>query len=290
MELSNLNAFVAVAEKLSFSAAAESLYLTQPAISKRIASLESELNAKLFDRIGRRIKITPAGEALLPTARRIIRDLKESTQIISALSGQISGRLSIGTSHHVGLHRLPPVLKQFTQAHPEVELDLRFMDSEQACFAVERGELELAVVTLPETSAAPLETQVIWPDPLDIVAAADHPLANSKRISIEKLADHPAIFPGIATFTRRILEAAIQPYGLKLNVSMETNYLETIKMLVSIGLGWSVLPRSMTDKEMVSVNVKGIKIQRQLGTVQHKSHTLTTAGRRFLEFINNYQH
>ena len=109
-----LKAFVMVAEHRSFSMAAEKLFITQPAISKRIAGLEQELNCQLFDRIGRNVVLTEAGIALLPRANNILRQVEETRRAMTNLSGEVSGALSMGTSHHVGLHRLPIVLRQFT--------------------------------------------------------------------------------------------------------------------------------------------------------------------------------
>ena len=140
MDFSALEAFVTVAEQGSFSRAAEALHLTQPAISKRVAALESELDARLFDRIGRKVNLTEAGDALLSNARRILQELEESRRVIANLSTEVRGRLSLATSHHAGLHRLPPVLRIYTKQYPQVELDLHFMDSESACSAVEHGD------------------------------------------------------------------------------------------------------------------------------------------------------
>ena len=113
MDIHALQAFTAVAETGSFSRAAELLFLTQPAVSKRIAGLEQEFDRRLFDRVGRRVDLTEAGHALLPHAQRILREVEESRQAIASLGGRIGGRLAIGTSHHMGLHRLPPVLRSF---------------------------------------------------------------------------------------------------------------------------------------------------------------------------------
>ena len=166
MNIPSLKAFVAIAETGSFSRAAEQLFITQPAISKRLSSLEDELSEKLCDRFGRQVKLTPAGETLLPYARRILRDVLLSKEALSGLDSEIAGHLSIGTSHHIGLHHLPPVLREFSQNFSKVELDLHFMDSEDACKEVEKGELELAVVTLPTHPEKKLNAARIWPDPL----------------------------------------------------------------------------------------------------------------------------
>ena len=287
MDIAALKAFTAVADAGSFSIAAEHLFLTQPAISKRIASLESELDAKLFDRIGRTITLTEAGRALLPRARNILVELEDSVRAISNLTGEVHGTLRFATSHHIGLHRLPPALKRFTQEHPQVRLDIRFMDSEAACRAVLAGDLELGIVTLPPDPINELETEIIWSDPLSIVINKNHPLATHKSIKLEQLTNTPAILPAHGTYTRELLEQAFAPQGLTLKTGMTTNYLETIKMMVSVGLGWSVLPKTMLSEEIVTLDIKGIKISRQLGFVFHPSHTLSNAAKAIIETLRS---
>jgi len=277
MDISALQAFLAVAETSSFSLAAEKLFLTQPAVSKRIAALEQELGTALFDRIGRQIGLTEAGRALLPRARRILDELEDSRRAIANLSGRIAGRLSFATSHHIGLHRLPPVLREFHQRYPEVELDIQFMDSEAACQAVLHGELELGIVTLPTLTPPNLETRLLWNDPLAVVVATGHPLATGKNTAVAELAQWPAILPAQGTYTREIVEATFARAGLVPQVSMATNYLETIKMLVAVGLGWSVLPHTMLDGEVQALQLRGFSPQRSLGVVYHRARSRSNA-------------
>jgi len=279
MDIPNLNAFVAVADSGSFSEAADQLYLTQPAVSKRVSALEIELDIQLFDRIGRKVTLTEAGTALLSRARTIIQQVEDSKRAIQNLSGHIAGKLSIGTSHHIGLHRLPPVLRAFTSKYPEVELDLHFMDSEEACHAIEHGDLELGIVTLPLEPAKVLHTHEVWPDPLDIVVNQSHPLTQLKKITPKQLAQYSAILPTRGTYTRQIFEQTMRKHKLELKVGLSTNYLETIKMMVSVGLGWSVLPRSMITKELKTLHIDGINLERKLGIVWHSGHTLSNAAK-----------
>ncbi len=289
MDFPSLKAFVTVADSGSFSQAAERLFITQPAISKRVASLETDLGVALFDRIGRGIQLTEAGERFLISARRILDDIAVSREEVHSLSAAVSGRLRLATSHHVGIHRLPPILKSFTQAHPDVELDLLFMDSELACEGVAQGNIELAVVTLPDNLHSNLATQLVWPDPLGIVCARDHPLAmtgsKSRPITAVELTAHNAVLPARGTVTRDILLRALQPFHVTVETSLETNYLETIKMMVSVGLGWSALPVNMLDKDIVHVPVKNLTMQRQLGSVQLKGKTLSRAASAFLQML-----
>ena len=286
MDTASLNTFITAAETESFSLTAERLYLTQPAVSKRIAALEDELGARLFDRIGRRVSLTEAGRALLGRAKIILQDIEDSRRLISNLTGTVAGRLSIGTSHHIGLHRLPPVLRHYSAKYPEVELDLHFMDSEAACRAVLAGDLELGIVTLPPQPLAELTSEEIWPDPLVIVVGRDHPLSSEGQVKLAQLTDFPAILPAQGTYTRELLETCFAPSGLRLKVGMTTNYLETIKMMVSVGLGWSVLPVSMMSEELLPLAVDGIELARQLGVVRHRARTLSNAAHAMLDILH----
>lgn len=286
MDIAALQAFLAVAETGSFSRAAERIFLTQPAISKRIAALEQSLDTPLFDRIGRKVQLTEAGRALLERTRAIMNELDDVKRSLANLSGEIRGALSLATSHHIGLHRIPQVLKQFHARYPAVRLDLRFMDSEQACHAVVRGELELAIVTLPPEPIANLRVERIWNDPLDVVVAATHPLGDKRSATIAALLEHPAILPGPGTYTREIILNALGNARDKVRVDMTTNYLEVLKMLASIGLGWTALPRTMIDGELKVVHIKNMKtIQRELGIVTHAKRTLSNAGEAIARMI-----
>lgn len=288
MDFSAYKAFIAVAENGTFSKAADLLYITQPAVSKRIALLEEQLGSKLFDRIGKRVMLNEAGRALLPIAERIMQDIRESQRVIDNLSGQVSGHLSLVTSHHIGLRRLPDILKQYAEEFPQVRLDLAFTDSENACSKIEKGSYELGVVTLPLSKSKRLKLTPLWSDPLTIAVALDHPLvkiANNQAITLNQLAKHSAILPAIGTYTRTVIEKPIVQKHGALDVILETNYLETIRMMVTIGLGWSALPRTMLDKTLVEIKVKGLNIERTLGIVQHAERSLSNAGKAFIKAL-----
>lgn len=322
MNLEGLNAFLAVAETGSFTGAGERLFLTQPAISKRIAQLEGDLDTRLFDRIGREVRLTQSGDALLPRARAILLTLEDTRRALHNLSGGIDGRLSFGTSHHIGLHRLPPLLREFSSRYPKVQLDIRFLDSEEAWDDIVAGEIELGIVTLPPKSvpprstppknmplkntqaivmpasgaqaknttplerSSPLRAEHIWNDPLAVVAAPAHPLTGLHAVTLRALSQHNAILPSSVTFTRRIVDAAFAAKGLPTPVSISTNYLETIKMMVAVGLGWSVLPSSMIDAQIVQLPVSELQVQRELGVVYHPGRTLSNAARAMLDMLN----
>jgi DNA-binding transcriptional LysR family regulator len=286
MDIQNIKAFLMVAETGSFSRAAEKLFITQPAISKRIATLEDSLDCQLFDRLGKNVQLTQAGKALIPSYRRVLTEIDESKRIISTLRAEVSGHLIFGTSHHIGLHRLPPILKQFTSQYPEVELDIQFMDSEQAAAFILKGDIELALITLPDHIEPPLTTIPIWTDILQCVVASDHVLAKQKTVNVKQLSEHGVLLQAQSTHTRDIIDQALK-LSADIKIVMESNYLETIKAMIQNGLGWGVLPESMIDNSLQVLKIKGVKMQRHLGVLLHASRTLSSPANALLETLKS---
>ena len=286
MDIQNIRAFLMVAESRSFSRAAEKLFISQPAISKRISTLEFALDCQLFDRLGKNIQLTQAGEALIPSYQRILAELDETERIISTLRTQVSGQLKFGTSHHIGLHRLPPVLRQYSDRFPEVELDIQFMDSEQAAALILKGNIELALITLPDTIRKPLTTIPVWADPMKCVVAKDHILAKQKRVSRKQLTSHGVLIQSHSTHTRDIIDLALK-LDANNKVIMESNYLETIKAMIQNGLGWGVLPESMIDDSLHKLKITGLKMERHLGILLHASRTLSSPANALIETLKN---
>ena len=286
MDIQNIRAFLMVAEMRSFSRAAEKLFITQPAISKRISTLEFALDCQLFDRLGKSVQLTQAGEALIPSYQRIISELDETQRIISNLRTQVSGHLKFGTSHHIGLHRLPPVLRQYTRQYPDVELDIQFMDSEQAAALILKGSIELALITLPDRIEEPLTTIPVWSDPMECVVARDHVLAVSETATRAQLIEHGVLIQSHSTHTRNIIDTALN-LDKDIKIIMESNYLETIKAMIQNGLGWGVLPESMIDDSLHRLKIKGVKMERHLGVLLHASRTLSSPVNALLETLKN---
>lgn len=285
MDTQLLEAFLAVAETGSFSLAADKVHLTQPAISKRVAQLESQLETRLFDRIARTTTLTEAGRALLPRAERILQELTETRQAIRDLSGDVAGRLRLAISHHIGLHRLPALLKDFAGRYAEVTVDVEFMDSEVAYEAILHGKFEVAVITLSPEQHPRIVANTVWSDPLLLVVSADHPLSFSASVRLPELCQYPAILPGENTYTGRMIKQAFTRKGINLQASMATNYLETIKMLVSVGLGWSMLPTTMMDASIAQLHCPGMHLSRKLGYIHHREKTLSNAARAFIQLL-----
>lgn len=282
MDTQALKAFIAVVEAGSFSAAADSLHITQPAVTKRIQGLESQLGTPLFDRFQRRIVLTEAGRVLLPHAQAALQQLGRAELEIQNLSGKVGGPLALATSHHIGLHRLPTVLRHYTRLFPDVDLQLHFMESEKAYEAVLTGDVELAFATLSPEAQASIESAPIWEDRLTFVVAPNHPLRNLCSPELEDLVAYSAILPAPFTHTYRIVKRLFTERDIPLTAVMPTNYLETIKMMVSVGMGWSVLPESMLDNSLCALQL-GVSLRRSLGVIYHRNRILSNAAQAIVQ-------
>ena len=285
MNISDLTAFVEVAKTGSYSTAANNLYLTQPAVSKRVAKLEEQLGAKLVQRLGKKMILTAAGRTLLSHAEKLFVDIKSAEKAVKEISEGISGDLRLATSHHIGLHRLPSYLKHFADENPAVKLNLEFTDSEKSYDMVASGTVELAIVTLAPNAPAMFNEQSLWRDPLVFACAVDHPLAHLKTLSLHNLADHPCVLPGLDTYTGRIVKRLFEQHSLRLNASMATNYLETIKMLASVGFGWTVLPKTMLGDQLIELSVAEVNMSRSLGVVSLNQADLSKPAQRFIHTL-----
>ena len=285
MDTQQLQAFITIAELNSFSKAAQQLHLTQPAVSKRIANLEDNLGCKLLDRIGRSIRLTEAGSALLPRAKKILNEFNDTRNAISNLSGNVQGSLKLATSHHIGLHHLPNILRRYTEQFPNVDLELEFLDSDKAYEAIQQGKIELAIITLSTQKHQSINTLPLWHDQLNFVCSVNHPLAREKNPSLHDLAKYPAILPDASTTTTQLVQTLMNKANTELKLSMPTNYLETIKMMISIGLGWSALPSTLIDDQLVTLNLKDATLSRTLGCITNQRHSLSNAAQAFIRLI-----
>ncbi|BCU65953.1 hypothetical protein F941_00395 [Acinetobacter bouvetii DSM 14964 = CIP 107468] len=276
MNLAAFEAFVKVMETGSISLAADQLFITQPAVTKRIHSLEEYFGVKLFESAGRGVQPTHASHSLLPKVKSWLNELGDIHNTLSHEQGQVQGKLKIGTSHHIGLHHLPSHLRNYVQQFPEVTLDVHFVDSEQAHEQVLAGDLELAFLTLPPQLDERLKYVTIWNDPLVFAASPFHPLAQKQNLSLEDLIQYPSLLPASQTYTSQITLAEFEKQGVKPKITMSNNPLESIRMLVSIGLGWSVLPKTLLNQDLKQLDIP-LEMNRQLGMVWHPARTQSKA-------------
>ena len=281
MRIDALQAFVAIAETGSFNEAAARLHLSQPGISKRVAALEARLGYRLLDRVARGVSLTEAGRAYLPYARETLAALADGDRALANLNTRIEGELSIALSHHVAMHRMPPVLRAYIADFPAVDPQIVFEDSEAACERVVAGTSELAVITLPRIDHPRLVTTPIWHDPLGIYVSPEHELANGRALSVDELARVPAVLPPVESHTYAILRDAFAARQATPQARMTSHSLETLAMLAGVGLGWTILPKAMPHG-LYEPRVPDLVMSRTLGVVRHPQRHLSNAARALL--------
>lgn len=289
MDFYQLSYFKKVCEMQSLSRAAELLRITQPAVSKQIKALEEELGEKLFDRIGRKVFLTRAGDVLYGHADRILRSVQEAKTAVSDMASECAGELIIGTSDHISIHRLPGVLKACLNAFPRIDLKLRCHRSETILDMVAKNQVDLGVITLQKTSTH-IISRTIWQDPMSLIVPAGHPLASVRRIRLKDIIPYGLILTEAGTETRKMIDAVFAGKRLTPNVAMEVAYIETIKSLVKTGLGIAFLPDKAVEAELqsrtlVCLPIADASISRNLGAVYLKDKFLSRPAVEFLRLL-----
>lgn len=252
MELRYLKYFLAVAETGSFTRAAADCFVAQSALSQQVARLEGEVGARLFHRTSRSVRLTAAGELLVPLARRILAEVDDARAELDALTGLRRGRLRLGLIQTAGgATDVAAVLGEYRRRYPGIELHVRTAPSTEMVAAVAEGTLDLAVVGLVADRATPagLVRQVLARDPLVAVVPGAHPLAGRARIALTELAgaagEYPTLIQGArGTGLRHQVEAAFARAGLAADQSFEIGQIHDMVRLAAAGVGITVVPRS----------------------------------------------
>ncbi|MER5751409.1 LysR family transcriptional regulator [Streptomyces sp. NPDC002088] len=252
MELRLLVTFEKVATVLSFTQAAAELQYAQSSVTSQIRALESSLGTELFDRLGSRIRLTEAGERLLPYARQII-ELTEEARAAVAGEEEPAGALAVGTMESLTNYRLPPLLEFFHHRYPKVRLSLRTTIGDETRQALRQGTYDLGFLMEETTEHPGLETQVLTVEPLVLVAAAGHPLAEAAATAGAKVTTADLVRqsllasePGCAY--RDLFERELAP--LAPVAFMEFGTIEATKRAAAAGLGISLLPEVTVAAEL----------------------------------------
>jgi DNA-binding transcriptional LysR family regulator len=254
-----LGYFVAVAEELSFTRAAQRLHMAQPPLSQQIALLEKELGTPLFDRSRRAIRLTAAGAALLPEARRLLTDLDETVRMVRGVGDGTVGRLTVGFVPSAINGVLPDLLREFGATHPAVELTLRELAPDALLRAVHERRLDVAVLYLPISEPDLAQRRLASEDLLLAVPEA-HPAATAPTVALTDVAGEPFVLPerhdvpGLhAAITALFDDAGITPRIAQRGVWL----IQTVLGLVAAGIGLAVVPSSAT-----ALGRKGVTLRR----------------------------
>lgn len=291
MDINNLQAFIEVADKKSFSRSAESLKLTQPAVSKRIAALEAELASRLFDRVGRRVHLTEAGKVLLPSALKISSEISRIESELCTMGKEVGGGLSIGVADHVCLDRLTPILKSYKQKYLNVEIDLQFCKSTDLLDQVESGRLDVCLCAVSDTheSNKSLERFVrteLWKERLQVVTEKNHPLANRPNVTAQELSRYPGVLPQKNSAIRNSIDRIMLSSNVEANVSMEAVDFNTAKSMATIGLGWACLPKTEADDTndaLAHCDIADFDLFYSVALVRNPNRSMSRASQAFID-------
>ncbi len=252
MNVQQLKTFVAVVDHGSFSDAARALGVSQPAVTMQVQSLESSVGATLLDRRYRRVDLTEAGNAFLPHARRVLEQLDEARQEIEALSGVVTGRLSIAASTTPGVYVIPRLLGAFVEQNPEVGLTVAVHDTAEVIEAVETGHADLGV-TGATVRGARVQFEQAGVDELVLICPPSSPLASRRDVPLAELADERWVLRESGSGTRQVAERLAADHGLdpdELRVTVELGTGEAIVSAVEGGLGISIVSRYVAAKAL----------------------------------------
>ena len=286
--LRQLKVFEAVARHLSFSRAAEELHLTQPAVSTQVRKLEEHAGLPLFEQLGKKVHLTPAGVQMLASSREIIQKFQEAEEALSAYKGVAGGRLNVSVIS-AGDYFFPSLLVAFAQRHEGVSLNFGVCNREELLGQLADNLTDLAIMVRPphdmDTVAEPFA-----PHPYVVVARPDHPLAGKKRIPVSRIAREPFVVREKGSDTWSSMEEGFGEQLPHLNIAMEIKSTETIKQAVMAGMGVSFLSahtisRELQAKSLAVLNVQGLPLMLHWYVVHRKSKRLPPVAQAFKSFL-----
>jgi DNA-binding transcriptional LysR family regulator len=288
MDLQRLHTFQVLSETLHFRHAAERLGLTQSAVSQQIASLEKDLGAPLFERIGRRVYRTPAGEVLAREAVKVLSTVGRAREAVSAVSRGDAGRLRVGASTTPGIYLLPDVLGRFRSDFPRVELDFRLANSSRIEAMTVANEFDLGVCGFRPSHAELFEIE-LGED--RIIAVASPALAGkARRVKPDELARWPLVAREAGSATGAAVDRALAVLGVRLTPTFELPSPEALARAAEAGLGFAfVSERTVVDAieagRLVEIHVAGLDVRRGIFAMHHRDKQVTRAMRVLMELL-----
>jgi len=286
--LRQLRTFTEVARRLSFTAAAKTLHLTQPAVSMQVRQLELAAGLPLLEQFGRRVHLTDAGRELLRYAAGVSDLLREAEDAMKALQGVGGGELSIAVTS-TAKYFAPRLLAEFRRSHPEARLRLAVSNREAVVRELTDNTVDLAIMGRPprglDTDAAPFAKH-----PIAIIAAPDHPLVGRKRLPLKRLAGETFIIRERGSGTRAAMEHVFGERGFKAGETLEMSSNETIKQAVMAGMGIAFLSMHTIGLELRAgrlalLAVSGLPVMREWYVIHRRGKRLSPAAQAFKSFL-----
>jgi len=285
-----LQVFHAVAKHLSFTKAAEALFMTQPAVTFQIRQLEEQFNTRLFDRAHGRIALTPAGQAALEYAERILELSAEMDTRMKEMGGQVAGALLIGASMTIAEYLLPPVLGEFKMRYPGVAPRLFVANSEAVQARIAERTLDLGFIE-GDSHLPSLVTDKCGDDELQVVCVPSHPLAKLKSATPQLLVEHAYVGREPGSGTREVIDHYLEKAGVapdSMQLVMELGSPEAIKGLLSTGNGFAIMSRAIVARELRAGELASIPLSppltRHLSAVYPKERFHSRLVNSFVQF------
>ncbi|MEV0269510.1 MAG: LysR family transcriptional regulator [Hamadaea sp.] len=292
VQLQQLRYFVAVAETRHFTQAAEQVGVTQPSLSKQIHALETDLGAELFTRTRGAIALTPAGEALLPLARRIIADADTARVEVQELVGLRRGRLRLGATPSLCVSLVAPILRRYADAYPRVRLQVEESGSQDLVRHLVQGSLDMAIIVLPDAGTDPsLRTEPILRESLVVVSSLTMPPPTEKPpLRITELRDQPLVMFRTGYDLRDATVAACERAGFTPSFAVEGGELDAVLGFVEAGLGVALVPSMAVagrDRLRITTLAKP-GVQRTVALAHRRDVTPTHAARALRDTLLAY--
>jgi DNA-binding transcriptional LysR family regulator len=292
MDLRALEVFCKIVELRSFSRAAEAVLLTQPTVSGHIKALETELGLRLFDRAGKTVTPTRAGEILYGYARRILALREEAQQAINEHRGGLKGHLALGASTIPGAYILPSVVAAFKREHPEVTISLHISGSRDIVRGVIDGTCEVGMVGA-RFEERRVHYEPFAQDELVLAVQAAHPWASRSTVRLAELAGQPFIMRERGSGTRKVMEQTLIDHAVdpdSLRVVLEVTGNEAVRQALKAGAGISVISRRAIEDEIrhkmvAALRLQGVRLVRDFFLVTHKSRSRSPLAKAFLSFM-----
>jgi DNA-binding transcriptional LysR family regulator len=293
IDFRHLETFCRVAALKSFSRAADDLFLTQPTVSGHILSLEKSLSLRLFDRTGREVRLTKAGEMFLGYASKILTVRKDLLNALSEFSQGIRGELSLGASTIPGEYLLPRLMGDFKAEHPRLILTLKISDTKEIVQELLQGNIEFGVIGA-KVDHPSLHYEKFEEDEIIVIAPSDHPLTRKRSVGFEDLLKEPWIIREEGSGTQMTVERALRKKGKSLkdlNVAIEMGSTSSVKEGVKANLGLAFISRRAVEEELnrnlfTSITLEGLEsISRQIYIVSQRGKTMSPTGMEFLRFL-----
>jgi DNA-binding transcriptional LysR family regulator len=274
MDLRQLEIIRAIAETGSFTAAGHKLHVSQSAISRQILLLEDELKEPVFLRVGRRIRITSAGESLLQLSHRVFQDLKDTIAAVTDSQESLRGTVRLLGGMTVCLYVFPPLITELKRQHPQIDLKLMSGSSERCLSQLRSGAGDLAFLTLP-VDQPDLVTIPVLQEELLVVTAAKHPLSRKRKVLPQDLVGQPFVLFEPGSNSRRVVDEFFLSARIEPQIVMETENVEIIKALVRHGIGISIIPyqavaRDVSAGQLFCARIEGRSLVRETGWIHPK--------------------